>query len=651
MLSQAAPLLARRSDWIEAGKRLILPYIEAIETGDSQDMPVSTARPFAQWLELFVRPMTLGAGLVMTESPCLLKLKNGKMIDLAAWYRDQITRGMLGQNRDRWSLAEKPMEQSIVETAFLAVCLVHSKSVIWDLLSDEVKQNLTAWMHATSLQMTTSINNWNLFPILTQLALKQLGMPWNEPYVRALLDETEKFYHGDGWYADGYYRQFDYYVPEEIYQLLVAAKWLGENSFTQRIHHRAERFSRDFRLFFDSEGRNICFGRSRSYKSSASLFFATCAFCEVPGVDMGLCRSIVRKNLSWFLSRPVFSADGRLAAGFGYMNERLNEVYFGPGSYAWAYQSFLPLLLPETHPFWTSREPEGNPSDIQSYLPRPNFIVTVNSSGDNSTLYNGGSHHPFDAGDYAAKYGKFAYSSHFGFNLSGRGQSFDNMICLQPVSASSFWSHRIRFEICENQDNWLISRHQPFEWNDKTVATTALTVHGPWHVRAHLLELNEPCRVREGGSPVTPQRVGIYLQPVCTMQEHSLIMEGENGTSAGFSLFGGLSPDWSEFTNVNVLYRRVCVPCLTGTLAAGTHLIVSAWYAESQTAAETQEILPPALEQLSDSSLQILWSDGQKDMLTLKKSSGPLKILAGGGTPLKTKNVLFAESDDRKPSA
>jgi hypothetical protein len=636
-----------RTGWQQAAPSLLAPYLRrtmlGVEAVD-QDQPASVSRPFAAWYEGLVRPMSLGAPLLAsTADPVLMDLGEHGRIDLGVWYRQLFIDGTNPDNPQRWTLAPqntdpalppRNMDQTIVETAILAVCLNVARQQLWDPLPDNTKLRLAAWMDAVSRQMTRNVNNWNMFPIITQLGLRNLGCDWDRENTDRLLEQVERFYHGGGWYADGYYRQFDYYVPEAIYLQLIAAKWRGDDSLRQRIHERAAHFARDFALFFDREGRNICFGRSRSYRFAASYFFAMCGWCEVPGVDPGLCRSIVTRNIGWYLDKPIFAADGRIAGGHAYLNERMNEPYIGGGSCAWAFQSFLPLSLPEQHPFWTAAAPEPV-RGIQRHLKQPNAMVTVSSNGQNATLFNGGIHHPFDFGNHASKYGKFAYSSHFGFNLADvSGGSADNMICLSPDEGQT-WSHRIRFEICHDDGTSLTSRHQPFPWDPRTLVTTTLLVRDLWHLRIHQLVLDRPYLVRDGGTPVGTWGRGLFLEPQISKSGRSIILGGNNGCVGAWSLDGCSSPELGgPYLNANVLHRRVFVPLLTARLNAGTHTLTSAWYADTDPDAMTNPPVPPELQAISDGLWNISWPDGHTDSLQIPPpSESPLHIVTGGGFP------------------
>ena len=268
--------LNSRQDWIDVAHVLLPPYLRSTDLGpNGQDgeMPTSGTNPFARWFEGFVRPMTLGAPLLAGCSGNVnIRLKRGHHVDLGEWYRKHLTNGVDPEHPAAWNRIDRQMDQPIVECSILSYCLNIAKPYLWDPLSAETKSQLAAWMQHTCSKFTLNINNWNLFPIMIQLGLGKLGMPYSIDVVNDLLTEVERFYHGDGWYADGFYRQFDYYVPEAVYLLLFAAEWIDDGGLLrQKIHERAADFARDFELFFDSQGRNIFFGAAEHIDSLQAL--------------------------------------------------------------------------------------------------------------------------------------------------------------------------------------------------------------------------------------------------------------------------------------------------------------------------------------------------------------------------------------------
>ena len=639
--SPSGYLMSTRQDWIRSGTRLMGPWIAASEQGVDcydGDIPTSGARPFARWFEGLVRPLSLAAPLlVAVDGPVQIKISANRTVDLADWYRKQFEAGVDDFSLPcAWSVPTRSMDQVIVETSTLAINLVVSRRQLWDTLSPVTQKGLAHWLDTISHQLTKSINNWNLFPIVTQLALRELGMPYDKSMVEGLLQQVERFYHSDGWYADGYYRQFDYYVADSIYMLLLAAEWTGDGGELKRkIHGRAAEFAVGYEMLFDQRGRYIAYGRSRSYRFAASYFWSMSAYVAVPGINMGLCRSLISENVEWFLNKPIFAADGRIAGGFAYVNERVNEGYISPGSCAWAFQSFLPLALPADHPFWTTPVPPRK-SPAQIFLPAPNVVLTHDERGDNATLYNGGIHHPFDFGGHIQKYGKFAYSSHFGFNTSGNRPEdvADNVISLS-ADGDGFWSHRYRFEVLKGQGNWMLSRHNPFTADSASWITTALLVRGPWHVRVHELMLSRDYYIRDTGTPVRPQLGNIFEEPDTFKGEASIVLRGANGCVAGWSLDGALRPERSfAEINVNVLYRRVFVPFLAGSLPAGHHVLASAWYCSTDRMLKMDGLLPPVFEQTNGGDYRLVWTDGTTEELRLPGVNlGQLNIITGSGFP------------------
>lgn len=586
----------RRQDWEEAALRLLRPVMR----GQVWPGPASVASPFAMRYEALIRPIWFAGAL----------LAGGRNDEVAAWYREQIEHGLDPTHPRHWDANIVKMDQVIVEISMLAINLVLAREQLWDKLSATTRGRLDTWLALGLANFNCSVNNWNLFPTLIELARKQLGLSHNAAAVADLLADIEKMYRGDGWYADGFYRQFDYYVPWAIYPLLlIAAKWEG-GDFERRIHERAAQFARDYELYFDREGRYVPYGRSLSGRA-ASMFWSACAWAGVPGIEPGLCRELAGRNIGFFLNQPIFDEAGHILPGFAYPNERVNELYISYASpYAFA-MNFLLLALPSEHPVWSAPATEAK-LPAQKFLPKPNLILTRSSDDRNATMYNGGSHHPFDFGNHAAKYGKFAYSSHFGFNLADAAlPSFDNMISLSPDGTT--WSHRIRFEICPNQGNWLVSRHQPFAWCPKTVITTALGVFGSWHVRVHLLELEREFLVREGGTP-TPDNQEFR-------SDHGVYLRGEHGGSGIWCLQGDTSPVYrGRQINVNVLYRTVFVPLVEKRLPAGTHRWVSACYADP-TGGPVEDVLKKM-------------PSFNADEVKLEPSADrPLHIITGGGRP------------------
>jgi hypothetical protein len=218
-------------------------------------------------------------------------------------------------------------------------------------------------------------------------------------------------------------------------------------------------------------------------------------------------------------------------------------------------KAFLPLALPERHPFWTA--PELPPAALPAALVQPEAGALLMRSGGDVTLLGARQHNTWARGG-AAKYAKFAYSTRFGFSLPagdlGAAQgAYDSVLALSddavPPGAEPV-HFRVR-ETCEEfrveawragapgaeaprsgeagagaagagasrpggggpeaegpfadgpgaagGDPVLVSTWRP--WADVEV-TTWLAAAAPWHLRVHRVRTGRALHAYEGGFAV-----------------------------------------------------------------------------------------------------------------------------------------------------
>ncbi|KAF2994391.1 hypothetical protein E8E13_002583 [Curvularia kusanoi] len=91
------------------------------------------------------------------------------------------------------------------------------------------------------------------------------------------------------------------------------------------------------------------------------------------------------------------------------------EDYNSPQSVYWALKSFLALGLTEEHPFWKAKEKPCPTAVLAKGVDPPRHIIC--NSGNHHYLLSSGQFCPWPLKATEAKYGKFAYSSHFGFSV------------------------------------------------------------------------------------------------------------------------------------------------------------------------------------------------------------------------------------------
>ena len=192
-----------------------------------------------------------------------------------------------------------------------------------------------------------------------------------------------------------------------------------------RIIERAKLFAQEFKCVFNSEGGNVPFGRSLTYRFAAVAFFAGAAYAGIEVLPWGEMKGIVLRNIRWWLDKSIWSPDGVLTVGFWYNTNVIQDEYNAPGCPYWALKSFLILALPDDHPFWKAEELPLNTPDVK-YLDVPSGILV--HTGDDDVIYlNNGQNPPHRMNQINAKYCKFAYSLKRGFTGDLGGHNLQHL--------------------------------------------------------------------------------------------------------------------------------------------------------------------------------------------------------------------------------
>lgn len=133
--------------------------------------------------------------------------------------------------------------------------------------------------------------------------------------------------------------------------------------------------------------------------------------------DWGVVKGLLLRHFRWWSNKhDIFNVDGCLNIGFTYQNFYMCEDYNSPQSVYWALKSFLALGLASNHPFWKAKEkPLPRDNAIATTVVQPMHIVC--NTENHHYLLSSGQFCPWPLKATEAKYGKFAYSSHFGFSV------------------------------------------------------------------------------------------------------------------------------------------------------------------------------------------------------------------------------------------
>ncbi|KAI0081914.1 hypothetical protein K474DRAFT_1655799 [Panus rudis PR-1116 ss-1] len=481
-------------------------------------------------------------------------------------------------------------DQRMVECSAIGFALAVAKEEIWDRLGEKGKRCLEEWLNTMNDKEMPN-TNWLWFRVFANLGLSKVGSSkYNPQRMKADLDHLDTFYIGDGWSRDGPEGvvQLDYYSSSFAIQFaqLVYSK-LAQKEDPERaeeFRNRAKLFAQDFVHYFDPEGRAIPFGRSLTYRFAMSSFWGAVAFAdlELPApLTWGVVKGLQLRNIRWWAKQAgAYNVDGTLTIGYVYPNQSMTENYNSPGSPYWCCKSFIALSLPDSHPFWASPE-EPYPSSLLNtvkFLHKP-LHIAINLSG-HTYLLSSGQQCSYPVKNTAAKYGKFAYSSAFGYsvmvgNTTLEEYGADSALALSDDDGES-WKCRIKTREARIEENkWLRSMWYP--WKDVEVETWLVppTPDAPlWHLRVHRIRTGRKLRSAEGAFAIFGQgKHDRALEPSTGEEFGTYEEEGEAraASKAGVTAIAELYPASGRKgkalrtdANTNLMVPRAVLPTLLG---------------------------------------------------------------------------------------
>ena len=489
-------------------------------------------------------------------------------------------------------------DQRIVEAAGLGFGLALCPQELWEPLAAGQRANLSGWLREAA-GCQTHDNNWLLFATVIGLGLGRVGEPLEASVSEAAFDRVEAFYLGDGWYADGPPgAAVDHYGPWALhfYSLINAALDAGHATRAARAKDRARAFAPWYLDWFAADGAGLAFGRSLTYRFAQAAFFGAMAFAGEPGPGWGVLRGAWARQLRWWAGQPIGNGDGTLSIGYAYPNLQMSEGYNSPASPYWALKAFLPLALPESHPFWTHPEEplRREPGRVRAH-PHAGMILSHDKAGHATALAAAPSGNAIRHRHGEAKYAKLAYSTAFGFAV--------------PTAAAGLESAAIDAMLAFSEDGqyWRTRRENDqysveagpgacpvvcavwHPWPDVEVETR-LRFAGHWQIREHRITTARILHTAEGAFCVP------FDDQASTRQTESSALALSRDRASGIHDVTGarhpaiVRPD----PNSHLLWPRTLLPILRGTLAPGQHRIAAAVYADS-TGDATGFDQPPAM--------------------------------------------------------
>ncbi len=499
-------------------------------------------------------------------------------------YQKGLLAGTDPKNPEYWGECED-FDQRFVEMGPISLGLLMAPHILWEPFSQREKENIAAWLYQIN-HHTLSKCNWYYFRILVNLALKTLRCPYSPALLKSDLEYMESCYLGHGWYVDGISNRKDYYsaFAMEFYSQIYGVYGNEDDkNRCARLKRRAGKFQTDFVYWFDEQGRALPYGRSLTYRFAQAAFWAAALFSgaagssdDEAGVNPGQIKGIINRNLRYWLSKEIFQGDGVLSIGYAYANLSMAEKYNAPGSPYWCFKVFLILALSSDHPYWREEELP---------LPKLDFLrsmsyadILIQHCGKETCGYTPAIYIKNPLGYFVEKYGKFAYSTEFGFSVSHSGENLeeaapDSMLAFAVEGEQKVYvrTRSISYEIGAD---YVVSQWSPVKG---ITVTTRIRPTGFGHVREHEITSAISCKAYECGFAVAKYLTG--YETFLGSKE----AEAKNHSHLCKVVIKEITPERSTLypmvisadPNTNILYKNTVIPAVAFDVTPGTTRIIS----------------------------------------------------------------------------
>ncbi len=354
-----------RQQWAELCYRIAAPVLENMSKGELQkNMPLELSPTWdgrdkrVAYMEAFGRLMAgISPWLALPDDDT----EEGKMRkQLREWSLASYKNAVDPESPD-FLLWETPSSQRLVDAAYLAESFLRAPTATWDLLDEVTKERYIERFKALR-KVRPAYNNWLLFRGLIEAFLMSVGEEADQFVLALVVEKINEWYLSDGWYSDGPELALDYYNAYVMHPMYIEMlETLNKNRFWTSVGvnlavKRMQRFNVFIERLISPEGTYPAFGRSVVYRMGAfqTLALAAWRFGLPEGISNGQVRSAltaVMRNM--FKVEGNFDDKGFLRLGFVGHQPDLSNYYTNNGSLYMTSLVFMPLGLPETHPFWS----------------------------------------------------------------------------------------------------------------------------------------------------------------------------------------------------------------------------------------------------------------------------------------------------------
>jgi hypothetical protein len=530
----------------------------------------------------------LAAWLADPCRPRVLDTRHGR-IDLELLARAVLQRAFDPREKGFWGRDEfGVVSQHTVEASMIAYGAWLLRHSILPTITPRATECLKAWLARFGSGPIVA-NNWNLFWIVNHAARKALGWEHSRETIDQAWRSIDAMERDDGWMTDGAEGFFDDYNWWVFgFHELAWLQMDGSTNATQAqtVGRRVRRRLEDWAFFFGADGSYSEYGRSLSYK------FARLG-CPILAHKLGLwphppglLKRIVRRHLEHYdnlgaVDRATDTVRQTLSE-FGHAGVR--ERYINTGHPYWCMQAFAAMWqLGDDDPLWSAEESPlpVESGDFSRTIRAPGWILTGCRRTGQVQRHSLGSRH--GQGQYAAKYAKFLYSTHFPPNVGSVAGDFgpDSALC---ITDGMHWAHPAPYERFAAGDGWLRAAYTlSLPGCDVPCQTILLPQSDESSLRVHRLAIpvgNGPLRIVEGAPPLgyepgelpvaTAEQLTLTSRAACS--DRVVLIQGLRGYTRALRPQGLGGQE-----HLNAVHARAITPMLESSIPAafGRELILA----------------------------------------------------------------------------
>ena len=352
-----------RAYWVDMLYRIAQPVLSQMAEGKLQQNMTLELSPIwdgrdtrVAYLETFGRLM---AGVApWLNLPDDNSEEGKKRAQIRKWALKSYANGVDPESPDylHWNIHS----QNLVDAAYLAESFLRCPS-LWQSLDATTQQRYVKEFKSLRT-ILTPYNNWLLFRAMVEAFLLNVGEEADGYALGVATRKISEWYLSDGFYSDGPEFSLDYYNSYVIHPMFIEVleimepKGLYAPVKKELDLRRMQRFNQLIERLISPEGTFPAIGRSATYRMGAFQSLAMSAWKY--GLPEGMTNGQVRHALTTVMKNMFgvegnFNKEGFLQLGFAGHQPDLADYYTNNGSLYMTSLVFLPLGLPESHPFWS----------------------------------------------------------------------------------------------------------------------------------------------------------------------------------------------------------------------------------------------------------------------------------------------------------